>query len=152
MQCFSLEYFLQFNNTSTSIIAPVLHFLISVAVQVDSGCIPNTQAALAAWTPHCSHFLWIRTWKELCPFGQSIQIHRGTSYANSLSAHSLLCQEKKKKSLSFSILTIINHDAHLEECQVYNPYETVQNTQPVNYLYFHMEAYFHMLSVILKCT
>lgn len=59
-------------------------------------------------------------------------------------------EKKKKKSLSFNILTIINHDAHLEECQVYIPYEAVQNTQPVNYLYFHMEAYSHMLSVIPK--
>ena len=57
----SLEYFLHFNNPSTSIIAPVLHFTISVAVQVDSGCIPNTQAPLAAWTPHRSHFLCIST-------------------------------------------------------------------------------------------
>lgn len=62
--------------------------------------------------------------------------------------HALFCKEKDS---SFSILTIINHDAHLDVCQVYIPFETVQNTQPVNYLSFHMEAYSNTLSVIPKC-
>ena len=67
-----------------------------------------------------------------------------------LHMHCFIRKKEKNKSLSFTILKIINHDAHLEECQVYIPYETVQNTQTVNYLYFHMESYSHMLSVIPK--